>query len=383
MKIYVLFGEDKLTLEVTPLDTIESLKNKIFYLKNIPLDFQRLFYGTVELEDSKNLLDYNIYEFSEINLEEKDEIIINVIYDESLFKIDTFKLKDSIKSVKDKIEENININIRSENQILLFGDKELEDNKSLMSYNLDKGLKTKTFELFKGDKNGIKVYIKRSSGKILKYSFNPSSNIWKIKEKISENEQFAKEFMHLEFEGNELENDKTLEYYNIRNKSTINLKFNSNNGIIIFIKRPSGKLITLDVNQSESISSIKCKIENIENLSVYNQKLKYKNKELNDNKSLNDYDIKQEEVLECIFKNENGFQLFFKALDRNTYIVFIGPDDTIENLKELIYEKIDAIPMRLVFGEKQLEDKRTIRDYNIQKEGTVHILGRLKGGLKL
>ena len=58
MKIYVLFEEDKFTLEVTPLDTIESLKNKLFYLKKIPLDFQRLFYGSVELEDSKKLLDY-------------------------------------------------------------------------------------------------------------------------------------------------------------------------------------------------------------------------------------------------------------------------------------------------------------------------------------
>ena len=50
-----------------------------------------------------------------------------------------------------------------------------------MSYNLDKVLKTKTFELFEGDKNGIKVYLQRVSGSIINYSFNPSLNIGKIK----------------------------------------------------------------------------------------------------------------------------------------------------------------------------------------------------------
>ena len=65
-----------------------------------------------------------------------------------MINIGTFKLKDSIKSVKDKIEENSSINIASEKQILLFEEKELEDNKSLMNYNLDKWLKTKPFELF-------------------------------------------------------------------------------------------------------------------------------------------------------------------------------------------------------------------------------------------
>lgn len=173
MKIYVLFGEDKLTFEVIPSDTIENIKNKIFYAKDIPIDFQRLFFQNVELEDSKKLLDYNIYEYSEIKLEEKNEIIINVIYDQSLIKIGTFKLKDSIKSIKSQIENTSNIGINSEKQILLFEDKELEDNKSLMSYNHDKGLKTKTFELFEGDKNGIKVYLKRNSGSIINYSFNP------------------------------------------------------------------------------------------------------------------------------------------------------------------------------------------------------------------
>ena len=383
MIIYILIGEDKFSIEVIPSYTIEYIKMKIFDIKNIPIDFQRLFFNSVELEDSKNLIDYNIYDSSEIKLEEKNEIDINVIYGQSLNKIDTFKLKDSIKSVKEKIEEKINI--ISEKQILVFENKELEDNKSLIYYNLDKGLKKKTFELFIGDKNGIKVYLKRDSGKILNYSFNPSLNIGNIKKKICEEEKLSEDILRLEFEGNELENNQTLEYYNIRNKQTINLKLVSRNGIIILIQRPTGKIINLDVSQSATIYDIKCQIQNYENLPIINQKIKYNKNELNDDKTLYDYEIKHESVLECIYKNEEGFQIFFNGFDGITRTICVNLNTTIENIKEIIYEKtgIRLNKQRLIFAGKQLEDQRTIQYYNLQRECTLQLVSRLRGGIKI
>ncbi len=49
-----------------------------------------------------------------LNWKKKKRIIINVIYGESLIKIGTFKLKDSIKSIKSQIENTTNIGINSE-----------------------------------------------------------------------------------------------------------------------------------------------------------------------------------------------------------------------------------------------------------------------------
>ncbi|GBE84538.1 Polyubiquitin [Sparassis crispa] len=174
--------------------------------------------------------------------------------------------------------------------------------------------------------------------------------------------------------------------------------------IQIFVKTMNDMSISIILHPTVKVVSMKGKIEETLHIPAADQRLLYSGQELEDDRTLEDYTLESKSTI--VIATHSGklyaqplqstetetktstasstaeVQIFVRNLNGKSMAIMISPSDTAKTLMDKVQEKTGIPPeeQRLLYGGKQLVPERILSDYNIQKESTLHLVLRLRGG---
>ncbi|CAL4941233.1 unnamed protein product [Urochloa decumbens] len=362
------------TFEVQPSDKIKSIKAKIQDSDGTPWKQQRLIMGGRQLEDERTCAYYNIQEESclllvlilrcgprniQVNLItgktgtlHAEPSPLGLTTDNAFLNLVTFTVQstDTIRSLKEKIQDRDGTPWKE--QRLIMGGRQLENGHTFGYYNVHKESTLHVVLPLNSGPYPRNIKVKMIPDKTITLQAEPSDTIEQLLERICSHQRLL-------FDGKQLEERLTLEDYGIPLESTMYVDF----GMQIFVKMPNGKTIILEVEPSDTISSVKAKIRD-------QQKITIAGRHLNKKSKLVDYDIHKESTLHLDLCQQGSMQIFVKTLPLSKDISLKKVDtmNTIRNVMNKIQDQ-----HRLIYDGKLLKHRRTLADYNIQTQSTLFL----------
>ena len=382
VQIYVKTWTGKvITLKYEVMNTIEYLKEMIQDKEGIPLDQQILSFDGIQLKDKHTLFDYHIQKGSTLYLTSESHGM-QIFVRTQTGEIITLQVQasDTIKIVKFRIQDKTDI--PHNQQCLTFNGEELQNEFTLYHCNI---VNESTLNLsVMGQSMQIFIRIVKTNKRIT-LEVEPSNTIKRVKFKIEDQVSIPPDQQTLTFAGKILKDKFTLSIYKIFNKSILYLALKSQKRTIqILVKLVTGKIVTVEADPSDTIAIVKHKLECIEDIPAYQQKLLFYGEPLEDEISLSDYDIQHKSTLDLLITKAGNVTIQVKLAEK-VITLTVNYSDTIENVKAMINDEEHVPPNQqtLNFAGMQLQDDFTLSDYGIHNESTLYLSVKIKPGVQI
>jgi len=364
-------------LNVDPNAPISEIKNQLQFWEGILPEDQRLAFKDEPLLDNESLNDRNIPPMGEISLEQAHPLFAK-LPDGSTVVVD-LEPSDDLNSVRKKI--GLLSGVPPEDLRVLFEGHDLHDNELS---DLPKGA-----QLVVDDPNNpilVSVQAKTPNGNVITVEVDPEDSVSSIKNKMNHwnGDNGGDGVSRLAFKGTPLEDDMTLADYSVPEDGLLDL----DEPFMIYVQMPEedGRLITLDVDEDEQVSSVKSMLESLEGIPSEEQRLVFDNIPLINDRTIQDYRVPRGGVL---FLNppgadlEDPYYIFVHLLTGKTVLLnTVDPMDMVDKVKTMT-KTMESIPLEqdmiLQFKGRVMDDDKTLLDHDVISGATlVEGLERIK-----
>ena len=217
----------------------------------------------------------------------------------------------------------------------------------------------------------LEIFVQVMHQEIITLEVDSSDTIGNLKEKIEDKKGFPAEEQLLFFQREKLKDDRTVSDYNIQNKSTVNLSLQTYR-LEVTILSECRRLVTLEVNATDSILELKREIQNITGVPPRKQSLSFAGIELENERTISAYNIQNKSSINLVVQIK---VYLVNPLTQERITLVQKPRDTIGSVKDNIYAqtKISSDRQVLKFSGRELDDGHTLKYYNIQSESQLFL----------